>query len=129
LALSELMARHDALRANVSADGETLRMPDHVDLALDWYDLAGMDGAARATTVAERQRLAVETPFDLCSDCLFRAELLRVAHKEHLLLLTAHHIVCDGWSWWVLVRELGSLYAGYSGAPAQPLPPPESFAD
>ncbi|QOW18806.1 amino acid adenylation domain-containing protein [Lysobacter ciconiae] len=129
LALSELMARHDALRANVSADGETLRMPGHVDLALDWYDLAGMDGAERAATVAERQRLAVETPFDLCSDCLFRAELLRVADAEHLLLLTAHHIVCDGWSWWVLVRELGSLYAGYSGAPAQPLPPPESFAD
>jgi len=56
----------------------------------------------------------VDTPFALALDPLLRAELLRLP-DEHVLLLTAHHIVCDGWSWWVIVRELGTLYGARCG--------------
>ncbi len=128
-AVSDLLARHDVLRANVGPDGETLCMLDRVELTLEVQDLAARSEEARASAVAEIQRLAVETPFDLRNDRLFRVALLRLSSDEHLLMMTAHHIVCDGWSWWVLVRELGTLYALHSGAPAQPLPPPEDFAD
>ena len=53
-----------------------------------------------------RQQLAVETPFALGADRLFRAELVRLGADEHVLILTAHHVVCDGWSCGCMVREL-----------------------
>src|SRR3546814_19008060 len=61
-------------------------------------------------------------------DRLFRAELLRLGTDDHLLVLTAHHIVGDGWSWWVLTRELDALYARRLGVPTE-LPLADDFAD
>ena len=127
--LRGLVERHDALRANVGPDGETLCVMSGMDLALEQLDLSGCDPDQRDSLVGERLRAAVETPFDLQHDPLFRAELLHLGPQEHLLLLTAHHIICDGWSWWVLVRELGALYAQQVGSHAQPLPPAGDFAD
>jgi amino acid adenylation domain-containing protein len=128
-ALAELARRHDALRASFGPDGETLCVLEDAGFALAHRDFSGPDAAAREAAVAERLRLAVETPFALDAGSLFRAELLRLSAEEHVLVLTAHHIVCDGWSWWVLVRELSALYAQHLGAGAATLPAPESFAD
>src|SRR5439155_26135923 len=67
------------------------------------------------------QRLATEEarrPFDLRRGPLLRARLLRLAEQDHVLLITMHHIVSDGWSAGVSARELAALYAAYrSGAP------------
>ncbi|GAA3923150.1 hypothetical protein GCM10022229_16250 [Luteimonas lutimaris] len=128
-ALLELVNRHDVLRASFGPDGETLCVLEDAGFALAHRDFSGPDAAAREAAVAERLRLAVETPFALDSGSPFRAELLRLSAEEHVLVLTAHHIVCDGWSWWVLVRELSALYAQDVGAGAATLPAPESFAD
>src|SRR5690606_14242723 len=125
--LHELLQRHDALRANFGRDGETLCVVATAALPFGYIDLADSTPDQCDATVAERKRMAVETPFDLETGCLFRAELLRLADDRHLLLLTAHHIVCDGWSWWVLVKELAALYARQCGADAPPLAPVESF--
>lgn len=129
VALQDLLARHDALRASFGPDGETLCVRDHAELALPVHDLSALDAAALDAAVAAQLKNAVDTPFALERDLLLRAELLRLASDEHLLLLTAHHIVCDGWSWWVIVRELGALYASVRGIAGEPVPPPESFAD
>lgn len=127
LALQDLVDRHGALRANLGPDGDTLCVLEDVTLELSRLDYAGFEDAARDAAVAERLRLAVETPFDVQHDRLFRAELLRLGDDDHLLILTAHHIVCDGWSWWVLTRELAALYARRLGNPVV-LPPPDDFA-
>ena len=59
-----------------------------------------------------------------------RAGLLRVAHDEHVLVLTMHHIVCDGWSMGVLWRELHALYDAFRQGQASPLPAlPIQYAD
>jgi amino acid adenylation domain-containing protein len=129
VSLQGLYERHDALRASFGPDGETLCVGGHGGLALPLIDIAAMADAARAEAVNARLRNAVETPFQLDQGPLFRAELLRLADDEHLLLLTAHHIVCDGWSWWVVVRELGALYAHHCGVAREPLPIAEAFAD
>ena len=110
-ALQALVRRHDALRASFGPDGETLCVRAAIDLALPLYDLQPLAEASREAAVAGHLHRVVETPFDLARDALLRAELLRLDPQTHRLLLTAHHIVCDGWSWWVIVRELGALYA------------------
>jgi len=128
-ALQALVDRHDALRASFGPDGEALCVREQMRFELPLLDLSAADPVRREQALDERRAAAVETPFSLGRDRLLRGELLRLAHDEHVLILTAHHIVCDGWSWWVLVRELGTLYAQRLGQPVELLPPPESFAD
>jgi amino acid adenylation domain-containing protein len=129
VALQGLLERHDALRATFGPDGETLCVGGQGELAIPLIDLVPLADTAHTEAVDARLRHAVETPFALDQGPLFRAELLRLADNEHLLLLTAHHIVCDGWSWWVVVRELGALYTQHCGVAREPLPVAEAFAD
>jgi acyl carrier protein len=69
-------------------------------------------------------------PFDLEQGPLFRGRLVRMAADDHVLLLTIHHIVSDGWSLGVLHRELGALYAAFARGEPDPLPPlPVQYAD
>jgi hypothetical protein len=69
-------------------------------------------------------------PFDLERGPLIRGRLVRLAEDDHVLLLTMHHIVSDGWSMGVLVDELGRLYAAFRAGRADPLPPlPIQYAD
>jgi amino acid adenylation domain-containing protein len=110
-AVTALVARRDALRAVFGPDGETLCVLDAGAFSPVPIDLSSLDRAAADAALQAHRRAAVETPFDLTRGPLFRAELLRLAADDHVLLLTAHHIVCDGWSWWLIVRELGTLYA------------------
>ncbi|WP_206859395.1 non-ribosomal peptide synthetase [Lysobacter changpingensis] len=128
-ALRGLVARHDILRANFGPDGKTLCVADERAIELSLTDLSALEDAARDARIAAHAREAVETPFDLDHGVLFRAQLLRLSDDHHHLVLTAHHIVCDGWSWWVIVRELGALYSQARGHASQTLPPAESFAD
>jgi amino acid adenylation domain-containing protein len=127
--LQHVIDRHDALRATFGPDGETFCVGERFDLALQQIDLSTLDAQARDAEVAKRKRLAVETPFGLERGPLFRAELLRLAENDHLLILTAHHIVCDGWSWWLMMRELATFYASAAGHERAELPEPVSFAD
>ena len=128
-ALQDLVDRHDALRASIGPDGESFCVLKQFRIPLQSADLAALDTTARQAEIAERIRSSVETPFELARGPLLRAELLRLGADEHLLLLTAHHIVCDGWSWWVLVRELGALYGQRCGvAGEEPLAMPASSA-
>ncbi|WP_433273364.1 non-ribosomal peptide synthase/polyketide synthase [Actinosynnema sp. CS-041913] len=103
--LRELVRRHESLRTTFGqADGQPVQVV-HDDPRLDvpLVDTIELDGALRAE---------VERPFDLEHGPLFRAMVFRVAADDHVLLLTSHHIVVDGWSLGVLVEELGALYRG-----------------
>jgi hypothetical protein len=73
---------------------------------------------------AEARRLAEEEarrPFDLSGGPLLRAQLLRLSAEDHVLLFTMHHIVSDGWSVKVLVREVSALYEAYTRGAESPL--------
>ena len=127
-ALQLLLDRHEALRGTLSADGKELYIAEHLDLRCDVVDLAARDPAARDAAVASMLQRAVTTPFDLEHGPLVRAELLRLAADNHLLVFTAHHIVCDGWSFGVIVRDLAAIYAQLTGNGAPPAAA-NSFAD
>ena len=127
-AVAGLGERHESLRATISPSGDELCIAQDAVLDMTRHDLSGWDAEAREDAVRARLRTAVETPFDLERGPLVRVELLALAPQEHLLVLTAHHIVCDGWSFGVLVHDLAALYARYVGQPGPALEPAASFS-
>jgi amino acid adenylation domain-containing protein len=130
-ALNRLMARHEALRAAfVAVDGQAVQRiaPADLGFALEEQDLAGEKDPEGAL-----QRLIAEEsagPFDLQRGPLARGRLIRIADREHALLITLHHIVSDGWSTGVLNRELSALYPAFRDQRPDPLPDlPIQYAD
>ncbi|HEX7186575.1 MAG TPA: amino acid adenylation domain-containing protein, partial [Thermoanaerobaculia bacterium] len=120
-ALSEAVRRHEALRT-VFSEGPTgpVQTVQPAELALAVSDLSSLPDPEEAAL-----RTAVEeagTPFDLGAAPLLRALLLRIGPRDHLLVLTLHHIASDGWSMTVLFRELEALYAAFRDGRPSPLP-------
>ena len=115
LALSQLVQRHQSLRATFSADGTQLVIGEAAPLAMAQHDL-GRDAANQQRALDEVHAAAMHQPFPLEQGPLFRAALYRLGASEHELVLTAHHAVCDGWSWGVIAEELPQLYAEQIGA-------------
>ncbi|MFP2934905.1 condensation domain-containing protein, partial [Pyxidicoccus sp. 3LG] len=127
-----LVRRHESLRTTfTSQQGEPVQVIHPAsELHLPVVDLGALAPEQRE---AEALRLATEEgvrPFDLSRGPLFRASLLRLAPDDHVLLLNTHHIVSDGWSLGVLVRELASMYEAFSSGQTPVLSPlPVQYAD
>ena len=120
-ALNALVARHETLRTSFAVEHgapvQRIGAPD-AGFALEVHDLRG-----RTDAEAQLQRLScqeVAAPFDLYRGPLIRGRLLHLRDDEAVLLITMHHIVSDGWSISVLLRELGALYKQTS-LPALPV--------
>ncbi len=126
--LNGLLARHDALRAVFPAGGEGFVVQPSLVLDPTLLDFSTLSAADRETAIAETLERERNTPFDLENGPLFRASLLRLGEEDHLLLLDAHHIVCDGWSYNVLLAELAETYAASLGGSSPQLAPAPSFA-
>lgn len=128
-ALQALLDRHEALRATFSPDGRDLCIAERVTLPWQEHDLAALEASARAIEIEATLQRVVETPFDLERGPLVAAELLRLAADEHLLVLNTHHLICDGWSFGVIVRELATLYGAERDGTIAELPAVDSFAE
>jgi amino acid adenylation domain-containing protein/FkbM family methyltransferase len=130
--LSEVVSRHEVLRTTfVAPAGEPVQVvAPPAPAPLPVMDLSALPEAERE---AEAERLAAEEarrPFDLAAGPLSRASLIKLSAREHTLLFTMHHIVSDGWSMGVLVKEVTALYDAYSSGKASPLAePPVQYAD
>ena len=129
VALGETVRRHGSLRTTFALRGDSpvqVVAPPADRWLLPRVDLSALPRATAGA--AEIQRLAGEDarrPFDLSRGPLLRATLLRTAAGSHTLLLAMHHIVSDGWSMGIVVREVMPLYgAALAGRPS-PLPPLE----
>ncbi|WP_224362051.1 non-ribosomal peptide synthetase [Hyalangium versicolor] len=130
--LSEIVRRHEALRTTFPLhDGhpvQAITAPSAVELP--FLDLRSMPALEREAEVRALITREAQAPFSLATGPLLRARLLRLGAQEHILLLTLHHIIADGWSVGVLVRELTALYAARTSATAPSLPePPIQYAD
>ncbi|MEU2874884.1 amino acid adenylation domain-containing protein [Streptomyces sp. NPDC007070] len=123
-AVNEIVARHEGLRTRFSArDGRPVQEVEpsaHIPLVV--RDLRNLPQAERER---ETRRLCDEeavAPFDLERGPLLRTTLLRTGDTEHILLLTLHHIVADGWSVTLLARELAAIYPAFVAGHPSPLP-------
>jgi amino acid adenylation domain-containing protein len=124
----EVIRRHEALRTTfaVLAGVPVQRIDTAPEFSLAVLDLSRVDEAeARRVAAEESQR-----PFDLSTGPLLRASVLRLSEQEHVLLCTMHHIISDGWSMGVLIKELTTLYEAYATGQQSPLPELEiQYAD
>ncbi|MNW26216.1 Linear gramicidin synthase subunit B [compost metagenome] len=119
--LNELVCRHESLRTVFASDGgkASQRILPSLSLMVRVEDLTHLSGEVQE---AEALRLAVEeagTRFDLTKAPLLRVAVLHLGDREHVMCVTMHHIISDGWSISVLVRELGALYESSSTEPEE----------
>ena len=121
--LTEIVNRHDVMRSNFRmVDGSPVMViSPHLNITLPIVDLQQL---TEPEQFAQLQQLAVkdaQNPFDLAEGLLLRVSLLRLGQEEHILLLTIHHIIWDGWSMGVFIEELSALYSAFCSQQPSPL--------
>ncbi len=117
--LNQMIARHDALRTIFDADGETQSFAPHLEIEVPVVDLRARPPVDRENRITATLTEEASTVFCLTRGPLIRARLLRLTNDENWLVVTTHHIVCDGWSTNVMLDELSKLYeAAITGAPS-----------
>ncbi|HZD94891.1 MAG TPA: amino acid adenylation domain-containing protein, partial [Candidatus Sulfotelmatobacter sp.] len=126
-ALQQLVDRHQALRLVCDPDGETQHELTLATIPVTTVDLAAMTNAEREHERSHHVDRETNLPFDLEKGPLCRAVILREDRQTHLIIFTAHHIVCDGWSGGILIQDLGELYEAESVGMRPSLAPAHSF--
>ncbi len=128
LAFQQLVDRHESLRSTCSPDGTKLCINRSVPLDSTFIDLSTLESQDQTSQIAGLKHNAVELPFDLEHGPLFRVQVIKLAANDHLVLMTAHHIVCDGWSWAVIMTELATLYTALQQGQIPQLEEPDSYS-
>jgi len=123
--LAATTRRHEALRTVFAESGgrPVQRVPAAADPPLPGADLSRLDPAGREAAARRAAEAVARAPFDLAVGPPFRARLLRLGSDEHLLVLAMHHVVGDGWSTGVVLRELAALYGALAAGAPSPLAP------
>ena len=132
LAINTIVRRHEVLRTRFQEfEGEPRQViAGSGELLLEKVDLSGWQGAEQQKEVRERALREAQIPFDLAQGPLLRVKLLGLGETEHVLLVTMHHIVSDGWSLGIMMREFAAFYRAYSEGEGVPLPELElQYAD
>ena len=125
----QLVQRHEALRTTFSPDGNNLCINDSAEIDVCVNYLSQLSPAERQQQIDKLRQQSVEEPFDLEHGPLFRVQILKLQPQEHLIILSAHHIICDGWSWAVLITDLGKLYSAFKQGITAELEESDRFSD
>jgi amino acid adenylation domain-containing protein len=131
-AFAAMVQRHETLRTRfVKIDGQpTQIIAPALPLSVPVTDLQGLTSSAQEVAVRQIATAEAHSPFNLTVSPLLRVKLLHLEATEYLLLLNLHHIISDGWSLGVLMRELGALYTAFVEEKPSPLPElPIQYAD
>lgn len=130
--LNEITKRHEILRTTFQLiDSQPMQViaPD-ATFSLPLIDLQHLPEEDQQATIVRMATEELQTPFNLETGPLLRGKLLKLAPKEHILLLTMHHIVSDAWSIGVLSRETAAIYTAFVQGKSSPLPElPIQYAD
>ena len=130
--LCEITRRHEVLRTTFSTENDqpVQRVTPATAFSLEQADLSAMPEGQREAKAKQLASEEASLPFDLTAGPLLRATLVRLAPEDHVLLLTMHHIISDGWSMGILYRELSVLYEAFLKGMPSPLPElPIQYAD
>jgi hypothetical protein len=131
-ALTEVVRRHEVLRTTFrTVDGQPFQVIGAAEnFPLRFIDLSGLPTEERNGRLRELMAEEARVPFDLAAGPLLRAALLQLAAAEHVVLFTIHHIICDGLSMAILIREVATLYESFAAGRPSPLAElPVQYAD
>jgi amino acid adenylation domain-containing protein len=119
-----IVQRHEALRTTfVTHSGQPVQVINPtLTIPLPVIDLRQLSQAERDIQARRLTTQEAQCPFNLSNDSLLRVKLLRLDETQYILLLTMHHIVCDGWSIGVLIQEIATLYTAFANTQPSPLP-------
>ncbi|HEX8921444.1 MAG TPA: amino acid adenylation domain-containing protein, partial [Pyrinomonadaceae bacterium] len=122
--LTEIVRRHEVLRTHfVESEGQPVQViAEAAPLDMPLIDLSELPQTEREAKALSLATEEAERAFDLSRGPLLRASLLRLSAEEHIVLFTMHHIISDGWSISVLIREVAALYEAFTNGQASPLP-------
>ncbi len=125
----KLIDRHEALRTTFDPSGEFQNIAPERAVEIPFIDLSSLDEAKRTDQL--NQMLAQESRevFDMIVGPLVRIQAVKINSNTHVIIFVAHHIVCDGWSFAVLLSELCEIYAAEAKGIPTELPKPASFRD
>lgn len=130
--INEVVCRHDVLRTTIAVDNDQpvqiIAAEGVVSLMVE--DFRSLPDSRREEEVLRAAKSEAQRLFDLSRGLLWRMRILRLGEQEHVILLTLHHIIADGWSLNVLMQEFLSLYGSYASGRTPALPPlPIQYAD
>jgi amino acid adenylation domain-containing protein len=131
--LQAIVERHESLRTSftITAEGDPIQViAPSLLLPLAYHDLESIAPEEHERAFSHLARTQAQQPFDLTRPPLLRVSLVRMSACEHILLLTVHHIIFDGWSVDIFVREMAALYTAFvTGQPALLPALPIQYAD
>jgi amino acid adenylation domain-containing protein len=131
-AVGEIIRRHEVLRTIFTVvDGQPVQIINPAQAqTVPIIDLSELGEDSREVSARLIATQEARRPFDLRADIMFRALVIRLGAEDHVLLFSLHHIACDGWSFSVLLREIGVLYRSYGEGQPSPLAElPIQYAD
>jgi amino acid adenylation domain-containing protein len=131
-AINEIVRRHEVLRTRIEVkEGKPAQVIDEWKYQrIEVEDLTSLSGEKREEEAGRMAQEEAVTGFDLSRGPLLRVKVLKLEEERHVALYTMHHIVSDGWSMGILIREVGALYRAYSSGEESPLAElPIQYAD
>jgi natural product biosynthesis luciferase-like monooxygenase protein/amino acid adenylation domain-containing protein len=131
-AMNEIVARHESLRTTFSMiKGAPMQViAPELTLTLRITDMSELPHAEREARAQWHAQDESQAPFSIAEGPLVRIGLIRLAADEHIFLLTLHHIISDGWSMGLVVKEVAALYSAFVQGKPSPLPElPIQYAD
>ncbi|MDX9750216.1 MAG: amino acid adenylation domain-containing protein [Flavobacteriales bacterium] len=124
-----LVERHEGLRSTISANGLRVIVQEKMDVPFTFEDLSGLGSGARDQRLDTIAHADTHTPFDLLNGPLFRVHLIRLAADKHLLRLSGHHVIVDGWSLGVIMADVSRIHSALKRGTAPELPEAFRFSD
>jgi amino acid adenylation domain-containing protein len=128
-ALNKLISRHESLRCYLTSDGLNMVIYAEVSPPIHYKDFSYLEKIEQNENLEDYLHAEGDFLFNLNKGPLIRISLLKLASQTHILILTAHHVIMDGWSVGVIVEELAHLYSSRVLAIAQELPIAKAFSD
>ncbi len=127
--IAALVRRHDGMRSMMSADGTRVIVMERMEVPFTFSDISAALREERERRLEEIGRVDMTTPFDLVHGPLFRVQLIKTGPDEHLLRLTGHHVVIDGWSMGIVMADISRIYSALAGGQEPRLDPAIPFSD
>jgi amino acid adenylation domain-containing protein len=127
--LQDVINRHEALRATIIPERNSLHFAQAAQLSVPFEDLPSVSSSQRTIALENAKKEEASAPFDLVNGPVVRLRLFRLDPQLHALIFTSHHIVCDGWSTNVLLDELSALYTARRAAKSPSLPAALKFSE